>query len=205
MLTHKTEIDLHGDPAVNKTIPKVDAGPVKTSDTGEIEWNNEQAGNGMFLVRTPNVKLFSGFPAGRTQDLGDGVSLAVGKTKLGWTTVSLTSREGNGFAGTGSSLLVATGYTHNKDAVFTVEKDNNGKPTKGVHSRWNDWGTGPMVTEGIPATVTLPSPARKTQCWALDETGARVKEVPVKKGTSGKAVVEIGPAYKTVWYEIVVK
>ena len=205
MLTHKTAIDLHGDPAVNKTLAKVEYGPVKTTDTGQIEWNNEIPHAGMFLVRTPNVKVFSGFPAGRTLDLGDGVTLSVGETKLGWTTVSLTSREGNGFSKEGNALLAATGYTHNKDAVFTFEKDENGKPTANISSRWYDWGTGPMVTEGIPATVTLPSAARATKCWALDESGARMKEVPVKRGKGGCAVIEIGPAYKTVWYEIQTK
>ena len=205
MLRHKTAVDLHGDPEVNKTLPKEEAGPVKKTCTGEIEWNNEIPGSGMFLVRTPNVKLFSGFPAGRVMDLGNGVSLVVGETKLGWTTVSLTSREGKGFAAKGSSLLVATGYTHNKDAVFTVEKDKDGKLTKAVSSRWYDWGTGPMMTEGIPATVILPSAASATKCWALDESGARMKEVPVKRGASGKAILEIGPQYRTVWYEISVQ
>ena len=205
MLTHKTAIDLHGDPAANLTLPKAEEGPVKTAVTGQLEWNNEIPGSGMFLVRTPNVKLFSGFPAGRVMDLGNGVSLIVGETKLGWATVSLTSREGNGFAGKGTSLLVATGYTHNKDAVFTVEKDKDGNPTKAVSSRWYDWGTGPIMTEGIPATVILPSAASTTKCWALDESGNRVKEVPVKRGASGKAVIEIGPQYRTVWYEITVQ
>ena len=39
----------------------------------------------------------------------------------------------------------------------------------------------------------------------LDESGNRVKEVPVKRGASGKAVIEIGPQYRTVWYEITVQ
>ena len=137
------------------------------------------------------------------QGLRDGVSLAVGDTKLGWTTVSLTSREGNGFAGKGAALLAATGYTHNKDAVFTVEKNEDGELTNSISSRWFDWGTGPIMTEGIPATVTLPSPAHSTKCWALDGIGGRVREVPVKRGKGGNVVIEIVPEYKTVWSEII--
>ncbi len=202
MLLHKTTIDVHAENPV--AVKTSEPAAVKISDTKQIEWNNEDPENGMFIVRTPNVKVFSGFPKGRTADLGDGVTLNIGKTKLGWATISLTSKEGNGF-GKGTSLLVATGYTHNKDAKFKRELDKDGNPTTIISSRWYDWGTGPMMTEGIPATVTLPSAAEATTCWALDESGARKAEVPVTKGADGKAVVEIGDKYQTVWYEISVK
>ena len=58
------------------------------------------------------------------------------------------------------------------------------------------------MNEGIPATVTLPSKASATKCWALDERGERAKPVPVAADTNGRAVVGIGPDYRTVWYEI---
>lgn len=202
MLLHKTTVDVHADKSV--AVKTSESAAVKISDTKQIEWNNEDPENGMFMVKTPNVKVFSGFPKGRTADLGDGVTLNIGKTKLGWATISLTSKEGSGFE-KGTSLLVATGYTHNKDAKFKRELDKDGNPTTTISSRWYDWGTGPMMTEGIPATVTLPSAAEATTCWALDESGARKVEVPVTKGADGKAVVEIGQKYQTVWYEISVK
>ncbi len=202
MLLHKTTVDVHADKPV--AVKTSEPAAVKISDTKQIEWNNEDPENGMFMVKTPNVKVFSGFPKGRVADLGDGVTLNIGKTKLGWATISLTSKEGDGFE-KGTSLLVATGYTHNKDAKFKRELDKDGNPTTTISSRWYEWGTGPMMTEGIPATVTLPSAAEATTCWALDESGARKVEVPVTKGADGKAVVEIGDKYQTVWYEISVK
>ena len=203
MLTGKIVVDVNGEKGA--VLPEKEASPVKVSSTRQIEWNNEDPEKGMFIVRAPNVKLFSGFPEGRTIELGDGVVLNVGKTKLGWTTVSLTSKDGNGFAEGTTSLLVATGYTHNKDAKFKVENDKDGNPTTYVSSRWYDWGTGPMMTEGIPATVTLPAKAEATECWALDESGARKEAVPVKSGADGNAVIEIGGKYQTVWYEISVR
>ena len=203
MLENKTVVNPHAEKAVSLGLKET--GPVKVSSTRQIEWNNEDPDAGMFMVKAPNVKVFSGFPKGRVADLGDGVTLNIGKTKLGWATVSLTSKEGNGFEKGSSSLLVATGYTHNKDAKFTRELDKDGNPTTTISSRWYDWGTGPMMTEGIPATVTLPSAAEATTCWALDESGARKVEVPVKKGADGKAAIEIGDKYQTVWYEISVK
>ena len=35
-----------------------------------------------------------------------------------------------------------------------------------------------------------------------DERGARKASVPVTADSDGRAVVKIGPEYKTVWYEI---
>ena len=203
MLEHKITVDPHAEKAVPANLKE--AGPVKVSSTGQIEWNNEDPENGMFMVKAPNVKVFSGFPKGRTADLGDGVKLDIGKTKLGWATISLTSKAGNGFDKGSTALLVATGYTHNKDAKFKRELDKDGNPTMTISSRWYDWGTGPIMTEGIPAKVTLPSDADATSCWALDESGVRKEEVPVGKDSNGKAVVEIGQKYQTVWYEITVK
>ena len=203
MLEHKITVDPHAEKAVPANLKE--AGPVKVSSTGQIEWNNEDPENGMFMVKAPNVKVFSGFPKGRTADLGDGVKLDIGKTKLGWATISLTSKAGNGFDKGSTALLVATGYTHNKDAKFKRELDKDGNPTMTISSRWYDWGTGPIMTEGIPAKVTLPSDADATSCWALDESGARKEAVPVGKDSNGKAVVEIGQKYQTVWYEITVK
>jgi len=203
MLKHNTAIDIHGEAAA--ALPKDDASPVKISDTKELEWNNENPEKGMFIVRTSNVKLFSGFPEGRTVDFGDNMSLQVGRTKLGWTTISLTSMKGNGFGSGSTTLLAATGYTHNKDAKFTVEKDENGNPTTWISCRLKDWGTAPMMNEGINATVTLASAADATSCWALDPSGNRIAEVPVAKSAEGKAVITIDQKYQTIWYEIAVK
>ena len=204
-LVHRMAVDTKGTAVV--PYPEEPLGKVKMSDTKEIEWNNEDPECGMFIVRTQNTKVFSGFPAGRTIDWGDGISLQVGETKLGWTTISLTSKKGNGFTGRSSALLAATGYTHNAGAKF-IPKTDPQKPnakTSVITCAEGDWGTGSMLTEGIPATITLATKANRTKCWALDEHGQRYKKVPVKASADGMAVIEIGPEYKTVWYEIVTR
>ena len=154
-------------------------------------------GAAFWTVNTPNTKVFSGFTKGRTFDLG-GVKLQVGETKLGWATVSLTSHDATGFGTDGRPariLLAATGLCHNGGAKFTHDRDY-------VHCRGADWGNGKTVNEGIPATITLPSKAAATKCWALDERGERKASVPVTADANGQAVVKIGPEYQTVWYEI---
>ena len=190
-LTAKSKpLDCHIPNAAQKTF---------TSDTGEIVLDVSMPGAGVWTVNTPNTKVFSGFPKGRTFDLG-GVKLKVGETKLGWATVSLTSHDATGFGENGRPariLLTATGLCHNGGAKFTHDGDF-------IHCRGKDWGTGKTVNEGIAATVTLPSKAAATKCWALDEHGERVKSVPVEADANGHAIVKIGQEYRTVWYEIAV-
>ena len=199
-LERKTAVDLSGkSKQIACPIPGKDQ-KVFTSDTGEIVLDASTPGAGVWTVNTPNTKVFSGFPKGRTFDLG-GVKLAIGETKLGWATVSLTSHDATGFGENGRPariLLTATGLCHNGGAKFTQDGDF-------IHCRGKDWGTGKTVNEGIPATVTLPSKASATKCWALDERGERKTEVPVTALDDGRAAVKIGPEYATVWYEIAVK
>ena len=204
-MKHRMAVDFHA--GETESFEEEEPGPVIFSDGGQIEWNHEIPDRSMFIVRTDNTKVFSGFPAGRTIDWGDGICFTVGETKLGWTTMSLVSRKANGFARKSTALLVATGYTKQTDQKFTVEPDpkDPSKPSTTIHSRNEDWGHGPMLTEGIPATVKLASKARKTRCWALNERGKRMKRVRVQKAEDGCAQIEIGPEYKTVWYEIRVR
>ena len=64
------------------------------------------------------------------------------------------------------------------------------------------WGTGTVLAEGIPATLTLPADPAQAKCFALDPSGNRKQDVPVEKAEHGGSRITIGPAYQTVWYEI---
>ena len=201
-LVHQVAVDVTGN---TKTAvagrPPYQPKAVVTSDTGELTWNSEIPESGVWTVNTPNTKLFTGFPKGRAFDLG-GVKVAVGETKLGWATVSLTSHDATGFGENGRPariLLAATGLCHNKGAKF---KDHAGGA---ISCRGRAWGGGPVVAEGVPAVITLPTPAANVTCRALDERGEPKADVPVAADADGHAVVAIGPAYRTVWYEIAVK
>ena len=199
-LTRKTAVDLSGKTKVADVAASEKDCKVFKSDTGEIVLDDEISGAGVWTVNTANTKVFSGFPKGRAFDLG-GVKIDVGETKLGWATISLVSHDATGFGGDGRAariLLTATGLCHNKGAKFTRNGDK-------ISCRGADWGGGPVVAEGVPATISLPSKAARTKCWALDERGERKAEVPVGADADGRATVAIGPKYKTVWYEITVK
>ena len=199
-LIHKTAVDLSGkggtDPAAVEPIAQDQK--VFVSDTGELTWNVEQPGAGYWTVNTPHTRFFTGFPKDRTIDLG-GVSVAVGKTRLDWATVSLVSRQATGFGESqkpANILLAATGLAENKGQII--------RPLSGNKITLDDWGQGPVLMEGVPATITLPADPGRVKCFALDPHGERKQELPVDKAAGG-AKIMLKPEYQTVWYEIDVK
>ncbi len=198
-LLHKTAVDLSGkqgtDPASVEGIPS--AQKTFVSDTGELTWNIERPGAGYFTVNTPNTKLFTGFPAGRTIAMGE-VTLSIGKTRLDWATASLVSRHATGFGAAGKPanvLLAATGLSQNKGMTFDrVSETDITSP--------EPWGESPVCAEGIPATVTIPADSSRVRCFALDPRGDRKRAVPVQRADGGGSKIVLKPDYETVWYEI---
>lgn len=196
-LLHKTAVDLTGKRATDPSSLSKPEGKVLVSDTGELTWNTEVSGAAYLTVNTPNTKVFTGFPNDRTIHLGD-ITLAIGKTRLNWATVSLVSRRATGFGASGKPvnvLVAATGLAENKGMVI----DSMNAPDISLHDQW---GSGPVCVEGIPATITLPAAPAKTKCFALDPSGNRKTSLPVAAaGDSGTKIV-LKPEYETVWYEI---
>ncbi len=180
------------------SLDKINA-RIVVSDTNELFWNREEEKSPYWMVNTVNTKLFTGFPANRKIDIGN-VSLSIGKTRMNWATVSLVSRFAQGFGEQGKAniLLTATGYCGNKDMKFDTKVAE-------TSLKLSDWGTGPIMNEGIPAEILLPANPKKTLCYALDTDGQRKLEVPVqliKKGDKEYTQIKIDPKYKTIWYEI---
>ena len=200
-LVHKTAVELTEEP-VKKETPVAEISTdekIITSDTGELTWNTEIEGAGYWTVNTKNTKLFTGFPKGRTIDLGE-IKLDIGKTRLDWATISLVSQNATGFGELNESaniLLTATGLVENKDMV--IEKTSETK------IKLTDWGTAPIQAEGISATIKLPSSAEKTKCFALDSRGDRKQEIPIKKLEDGTCEIAISAKYRTIWYEIIIE
>lgn len=199
-LLHKTAVNTTGKVvSALDTVHKISDGQnVFISDTGELTWNIEQPGAGYWTVNTSNTKLFTGFPKERKIKIGN-ITLSIGKTRLGWATISLTSKNATGFGESdkpANILLAATGLVENKG--MTIEHVSNNE------IRLSDWGKGPICVEGIPAEITLPANSLRTKCYALDPFGARKKEIPVVSSEEGIKIA-IDPKYKTVWYEVEIK
>lgn len=196
-LLHGLALDLRGGDQPRLPFPEVPADQkIFVSDNRVLRWDTTREGKGYFLADTPRTKLFTGFVAGRTFDLGQ-VRLAIGKTQLDWATVSLTCLDGAGFDQTGRILVAATGRRQNTDWKLEDLGDNR------VTLR-NRWGRGPVLCEGVPLRITLPVDANRVECHALDEAGNRAARVPVSS-TKGQTQIVLDPQYKTLWYEVVVK
>jgi len=169
---------------------------VFVSDNGQLTWNLAEKGREFVAINTPNSKALIGFTDGRTGELGE-VAVTPGKTRLGWSCITLTAMDGTGFAKPGRILLTASGYAENQGWGWETDGEN-------VTVR-DQWGKGPTLCEGIPAHFEIKglAPAR-AQVWALDQTGKRVAEVKVSDA-GGHAAFDIGPENKTLWYEVVVR
>lgn len=175
-------------------IPRRDReGAVYTADTGELVWDLSNKGRGVVTINTPKSKAVIGYGGGKQFDLG-GVIIEPGATlQDGWCTVSVTAMEGDMAAGRARWLITATGYAENTGMGWkSAEKNSVGR----------NWGSAPSLVEGVPARLTLPLPSARVQVWALDERGQRRTSVPVQATSDGKAVIAIGPQWKTLWYEL---
>ena len=126
-------------------------------------------------MTAPRSKALIGATDETACDLGDGVEVTPGKTLQGWSAITLTVLDGEGFKAPARILVTATGYVQNTGMIWKDAKhDSVGK----------DWGHAPALVEGIPATITLTLEAGTTmRAWTLDGRGQRGEEVPVKAAT----------------------
>ncbi len=160
------------------------------SETGELYYNWELEGKGFFTVNTPKTKIFTGFVADRTFEIGN-VALKPGKTRLDWLTFSMTQTTST------RTLIAATGFIRNHNMKF--EDLGNDRITCRT-----DWGTEPVECEGIPMEVRIRSVPPGRKCFALAPDGSRKEELPVRWEDDGCTMVfEISPKYQTLWYELV--
>ncbi|MDR1492198.1 MAG: cellulase family glycosylhydrolase [Planctomycetaceae bacterium] len=202
-LLHKIAVDMSGRSTPN--IPSLPKDQKRfASDTNQICWDMTREGRGFMTVDTPNTKLFSGFVPESPVKLGT-LTLEMGKTRLGWCTVSIVSYDANacGEDGKAARLLVAaTGKCVNTDMPLEVLGEN--RVTSG-----RNMGRDPVLCEGIPATLTLPADAERVVLYPLDQSGARKSGVAAKPSgdsqTASSSVVALSPDYQTVWYEIEIR
>lgn len=195
-LVRKSSVHLSGTESVQPASDSdISEQKVLVSDTGELIWNIEDADAGYFVANTANTKLFTGFPKGRKISLGN-IDVSIGESRLGWATISLISKNGNGFGEEGkpsSILLVATGLTENKGMTIVKYPGNK--------IALSNWGSAPVYVEGISATLTFPIKQDRIKCYALDTAGNRMTAMATEE-KNNNVNLHIGPEYKTIWYEI---
>jgi hypothetical protein len=160
------------------------------SDTGEVACDLGDPAGGLLTVNAPRAKAVIGFGAGKTFALGD-VILKPGPTiQRGFSVITVSAVRGDGFRAPGTAILVtATGYVENRGMGWNADKTSVG----------SQWGTGPVMCEGIPLELILKT--RHATAWPLDSRGRRLASLSGASGAEGVRF-SFGPRYKTLWYEI---
>ncbi len=177
-------------PAKPAALP-IDPNKPLISQGGELTWDVAQK---RVIVDTPLSKALIGKTDGKPVRLGD-VTIKTLPNMQDWAAISITLMSGKSFSSAGSILITATGNLENTGMQWkTATRTSVGR----------NWGKAPSLVEGIPAIVTLPTGDRIVKAWALNDRGARWKELPVVS-TNGATTIEIGPAYQTLWYEVEIK
>ena len=162
-----------------------------TKEAGSpVVWDTEA---GLYTVSTPAAKAVVGRCTGKVTRL-DGVEFDVQANPHNFAVLTINAADGLPLARSGRLLLTAAGNVENTGMNWNANHTSVGK----------QWGHAPTICEGIEARVTINSEAKNINVYALDGAGARAGEVPVSVD-AGKFFFNIGPRFKTLWYEVVTK
>jgi hypothetical protein len=172
------------------------------SDTGQLTWDWTQ---GVFTIDAPRTKAVVGFFAGRTMTLGS-LSLRLDRSALGFASVTISAIKGEPGARGSSSLLTIAATARNTGMGFFDYRTKQplDMPAEGVQlSCRADFGTRPVIVEGVSATVALhlEPGATRISVKALDPRGKPVRAVPVVQ-KDGAATFSVSADYATVWYQV---
>ena len=143
----------------------------------------------LYTASASAAQALTGYVGGQTVTLGTN-TLTFPAFGNNFAAVTLTAMDQKPLPQSRRLLLTLVGKVENQDMVWNAARTSVG----------NQWGHGPTVAEGIPATITLKTDSAR-HVWALDGTGKRVGSVP-SVYAGGSLTFTVGPQYKTLWYEI---
>ena len=182
LLTHRHELRFTANGKLEAEVSK-EAG-------SQVTWD---AGAGLYTVDAPAVKVVVGRCTGRTTVL-EGVSFAVKANPRNFAAMTINAMDGQVLSRPGRLLLVAAGNVENTGMGWNADHTSVGA----------QWGHAPTICEGIEAKVTVNTAAKAARVYALAGNGERADSVPATLA-EGNVSFEIGPRFKTIWYEIVLE
>lgn len=159
------------------------------SPGGTAVWDATDKAKAHILVHTPATRAAWGLVAGQSFDLG-GLQLRIGAMDRPYAAIVATSLDGAPLESSRRMLLVAVASAANQGMVWNETRTSVG----------NQWGRGPTIIEGVPASVVWPG-GRIASVRVLDGAGTRGASVTVS-ASAGPSSFEIGPANRTLWYEL---
>ncbi|HWI57236.1 MAG TPA: beta-galactosidase [Bacillota bacterium] len=181
MLNHRLELRFTPSGKLQAEVAQAAASPVA--------WDTKAM---LYTVDAPAIKAVVGRCTGNTTKL-DGAEFDVKTNPRNFAVLTLSAADGHPLAQSRRLLLAAAGNVENTGMGWNAEHTSVG----------TRWGGAPTICEGIAARITLATAARSAKIYALDGAGAHTGEVPASLA-AGKLSFDIGPRFKTLWYEIVV-
>lgn len=173
------------------TVRFTPSGSLGTDKTGtggsQLAWDT---GTALYTVDAPAAKVVAGRCTGTTTRL-DGAEFEVKSNERHFAVLTLNAMDGKPVAQSSRLLLAAAGNVENNGMKW-----NDNHTSVGSH-----WGSAPTICEGIAAKITVATQRKSAKVFVLDGSGARAGEVPVTLA-DGQLTFEIGPQFKTLWYEI---
>ena len=67
-----------------------------------------------------------------------------------------------------------------------------------------EWGSDPILVEGIEAYISIPLPLSNIQWYALDPQGSRIGDPLEKEDIGTGCRLKLSEDHQTIWYELVV-
>jgi hypothetical protein len=184
-LSYRIGIDPKAKEVSKVAVPE---GKKLSSPDGNIVWDATDRERACVSINSPASRAVWGLIGGRSFDLG-GAKFTVGPVDRNYAALVITSMDGKPLESAKRMLLLAVGSAQNQGMQWNEARTSVG----------NKWGAGPTQVNGIPAEVQLP--VRVRHVYTLDGRGQRQAEVPIK-AVGASTQFSIGPAQKTLWYEI---
>ncbi len=148
-----------------------------------------KTGGGRYSTANRRAQSVVGYVGGQTVTLGE-ETFAFPKFGNNFAAVTLTAMDRKPTAQSQKLLLTLVGKVENQEMGWNADRTSVG----------DQWGHGPTLAEGIPATVTLKVGGPRT-VWALDGTGTHKQSVPAAYA-HGRLTFTVGPQYQTLWYGV---
>jgi len=159
-------------------------------------------GGSQYLVSGPSFSCFVGYVGRQTLRVTATSGFAKDQQTItvatfafpafgnNFAAVTLTAMDQKPTAQSQRLLLTLVGKVENQNMGWNADRTSVG----------DQWGHGPTLAEGIPATVTLKTDGPRS-VWALDGTGKHSQRVPAAYA-NGTLTFTVGPQYQTLWYAV---
>ncbi len=168
--------------------------PAGSGAGSDLRWEVGDDGRGLVTYAADACAGLIGFCSGRTLAT-NGLSLTPGPTSLGgFAVVMVDSVDGQRLGEAGRCLVTAVARCANPGMIWNERRDSVGR----------NWGEGPTLCEGVPCRLQVRRAAASVRLFALNPDGTRRQEAPAQAGPEGQVLFELGPRYRTLWYELVI-